>query len=192
MHEWSYKVFKLPDSREFLFFGESLLHCQSGNHLQRVNPKKGTTFVVVELIQKYNFFNELYYLVVVNGSHFWGVTWYCWKDIYCKGYSIKKTGGGRKFSVTPSDKIGIFSTAWTKTGIFLTPLGHKSDICYPLGHASSCDPQTVLSNFTVFPADSFLSIFSPIIPPPPLGQFILTFLPPQTFSEKGEEVKLSK
>jgi len=25
-----------------------------------------------------------------------------------KGYSIKKTDGGRKISVTPSDKIGIF------------------------------------------------------------------------------------
>jgi len=51
-----------------------------------------------------------------------------------KAIPLKKQEGGRKISVTPSDKIGIFATPWPKTGIFLTPSDTKQYFFTPLGH----------------------------------------------------------
>jgi len=63
----------------------------------------------------------------------------------------KQDGRGRKFSVTPSDKIGICSTPWTKTGIFFSPLGHKTGFVYP--------PPTCFVHVT--PSDSFVQFYPP-------------------------------
>jgi len=110
---------------------------------------------------------------------------------------LKKQEGGRKLSVTPSDKIEIFSTPWKKRVFFLTPLGHKTGSFTPLGHGFFlvCDPAPFCPILP--PSDSFLSILSPSVSfffhqfyPPritffthftPLGQFILIILPPSFF-----------
>jgi len=59
-----------------------------------------------------------------------------------------------------------FSTPWTKTGIFLTPLGHKTGFFTPLGGPL----QTVLSNFTPLG-----QLFVPILP---LSDSFFPILPP--------------
>jgi len=104
-------------------------------------------------------------------------------DLQVRAIPLKKQEGERKISVTPSDKIGIFPT-WLKTGFFLTPPRTQNRIFFtPLGHVFSCDPQTVLSNFTPLrqfftpilpPSDSFLSIL------PPSDIFFYPFYPPRT------------
>jgi len=101
--------------------------------------------------------------------------------------------GGRKFSVTPSDKIGIFFNPWTKRVFSLPPSDTKQDFL-PLGHifflltpSQFCQilpPSGQLFTPILPPSDSFLSILYPsdsFFHPFYHGQFILTVLPPQTF-----------
>jgi len=97
---------------------------------------------------------------------------------------IKKTGGGRKISVTPLGQNWDFSIPSDTKQDFFTP---------PRRYFFLVTPQTVLSNFT--PLGQF---FPPILPPSffcqftPLGQLILPpsdsffhpFFPPQTFFRK--------
>jgi len=111
-----------------------------------------------------------------------------------KGYSIKKTGGGRKFSVTPSDKIGVFSTPWTKTDTKQDFLPHRTffflwppgQFCPILSHSDSfshkCYPPRTVCFVHVTPLGQ---LFSPFYPPQtvyfdnftPLGFFFRQFYP---------------
>jgi len=92
--------------------------------------------------------------------------------------------GGRKISVTPSDKIGIFQPRGPKRVFSLTPSAKKG-FFYPVDmFLFSCD-KTVLSNFT--PLIQFSSRFYPprtlffSVNFTPLGQFFVTFTPSDSF-----------
>jgi len=100
--------------------------------------------------------------------------------------------GGRKFYVTPLDKIWIFSTPGQKR-VFSLPPRTQYRIFLPLSDMFFLD----LSNFTSIrqfsppilpPLDSYLSILPPMDSIfhqfYPLGQFILTILPPSDIFPK--------
>jgi len=91
----------------------------------------------------------------------------------------EKTGGGRKFSVTPSDKKRDFYNPWTKTGIFFTNSDTKQDFLLPQTCFFLVTPrQYCLSPRTVFLANFIPSIsFCQFCP---LGQLFSPILPHRT------------
>jgi len=91
--------------------------------------------------------------------------WIIATNIATRGYSIKKQEGwGRKFSVTPSDKIGIISTPGQKRVFSLHPSDTKQDLLPPSDMFFSCDPPRQ---------------FCPILPPS--DSLSWRFYPPRTF-----------